>query len=59
MPIFSSFTHSRSNKKGGGLKLCKICIRTYIGKKCKVKKCFQCHNTLLHLKIKAESNIVF
>lgn len=48
-------------KRVGELKLCKICMRTHIGKKCDGKKCFQCHkahNTLLHLKInKTESNV--
>ena len=41
-------------KRVGELMLCKICMRTHIGKKCDGKKCFQCHkahNTLLHLKI--------
>ncbi|XP_060846165.1 uncharacterized protein LOC132925818 [Rhopalosiphum padi] len=60
-PSFLALPIPERIKRVGELKLCKICIRTHIGKKCDGKKCFQCHkahNTLLHLKInKTESNI--
>ncbi|KAL4103845.1 hypothetical protein QTP88_019180 [Uroleucon formosanum] len=60
-PSFLALPIADRIKRVGELKLCKICMRTHIGKKCDGKKCFQCHkahNTLLHLKInKAESNV--
>lgn len=60
-PSFLALPIADRIKRVGELMLCKICMRTHIGKKCDGKKCFQCHkahNTLLHLKInKTESNV--
>ncbi|KAF0713514.1 Integrase catalytic domain-containing protein, partial [Aphis craccivora] len=61
-PSFLALPVPNRIKSVGELQLCKIYIRSHIGKKCDGKKYFQCHkahNTLLHLKInnKIESNI--
>lgn len=51
-PVFLNLSISDRIKKINALKLCKICLRSHHGEKCKSRNCPKCtcpHNGLLHI----------
>ncbi|CAI6374547.1 unnamed protein product [Macrosiphum euphorbiae] len=51
-PIFIALPVTERIKRVAEMKLCKVCLRQHVPKKCNGKNCFTCskpHNTMLHL----------
>ncbi|KAF0744804.1 Peptidase A2 domain-containing protein, partial [Aphis craccivora] len=56
-PIFIALPVTERIKKVTEMKLCKLCLRQHVPKKCNGKNCFTCskpHNTMLHLSNSSE-----
>lgn len=51
-PVFIALPVTERIKRVAEMKLCKVCLRQHVPKKCNGKNCFTCskpHNTMLHL----------